>query len=94
MNLEQLLSQSNGEVRFLPIRYGGGFYCIITTFDYADDFWQDWENLVGGDSCWDNATRWFKENNGDDFYWAEGRDFPHALSKALDLLEKAQNEVS
>ena len=90
---ESMMQIANGEIRIQPIRYGiigCNFMCLVSLQEQPDDFWERFEDMVGGDLDFFNAKEflldkgnWSKYN----FAFSYGSSAASALNEAMDKAE-------
>lgn len=81
---------ANGEVRIMATRYEGrNWYCLLTIVEQSDHFWENWEELVGGDNDFFEASKYFqkKKEEFDDFVLVIGDSPTAALELAINEAE-------
>lgn len=81
--LYEFIDNNNGEIRIQSVRYvryGGGWYCLVVTFDTDDEAFERFESLVGGDMEAFEAEEYFK-NAPTGIYLATG-DTPEAAMES------------
>ena len=89
--LYRCIDACNGEIRIQAVRYGRGWYCLVSVIEADDDVWEKFDDLVGGDPEYFAARDFFSaETDGNHILAIDStpeKAMIRATTRAAELLE-------